>query len=269
MKESIGARGGAQPLFRRWETIEKRIRRARRVLLLLDFDGTLVGFSPKPQEVKLDAALRRLLNRLARHPRITLVFVSGRRRADVKRRAAVRGASYYGLHGWEARAGMRLKSGPRKQLEAAECQLAARIEGLPGVWLEDKQASFVMHYREAAGPAARKALAAAGSVARDFAPQLRALSGKKIWELLPAELPGKGATVKALANGHGPGALVIYAGDDTTDESAFAALRRGGVTIHVGRAGHAGRTAATRARYRVRDPQEMAIFLERLGDLIS
>jgi trehalose-6-phosphatase len=28
--------------------------------------------------------------------------------------------------------------------------------------------------------------------------------------------------------------VIVYAGDDTTDEAAFAALREGGVTIRVG-----------------------------------
>src|SRR5579875_2235416 len=149
MKNSKPARRRcAQPLFDHWDDFAVRARRARRVLLLLDFDGTLVGFKPKPEEVELDAPTRRLLARLARDSRVTLGFVSGRRRADVRRRVGVRGAQYYGLHGWESRPAMCLKGAPRKLLDAARAELAARIEGLPGVWLEDKQAGLVLHYRE-------------------------------------------------------------------------------------------------------------------------
>lgn len=263
MKESTGVLTGARSLFGCWNAFAARVRRSRRLLLLLDFDGTLVGFQPNPEKVKLGAPLRRLLTRLARHPRVTLGFVSGRRRADLSRRVGVRGALYYGLHGWESRrGGVRLKSAPRKQIEAAQTQLAARIKGLPGVWLEDKQASLVLHYRESPPAAARRAQAAARAVLRSFAPHLRGLPGKKIWELLPAGLPGKGDAVTSLANGHSRGALTIYAGDDTTDEPAFAALRRG-VTIHV------GGNRRTQARYRVRDPREMNRFLERLEGLLS
>jgi len=263
MKNSrSGTRRRVQRLFDCWGAFAACVRDARRVLLLLDFDGTLVGFKKKPEEVELDPATRRLLARLARHPRLTLGFVSGRRRADLSRRVGVRGARYYGLHGWESRSGMRLKAATRRQLVEARRQLAAKIEGLPEVWLEDKKASLVLHYREAPQAAARQAQAAARAVLRAFAPHLRGLPGKKIWELLPAGLPDKGAAVVRLANGHGSGDLAIYAGDDTTDEPAFAALEHG-VTIHV------GNNSKTQARYRVHDPREMILFLERLADLLS
>jgi len=263
MKNSKPApRRRSRSLFDCWGKLAARVRRARRVLLLLDFDGTLVGFKRKPEEVELDAATRRLLARLACHPRVTLGLISGRRRADVSRRVGVRGARYYGLHGWENRPGILLKGATRKLLEAARLQLAATIEGLPGVWLEDKQASLVLHYRGSPQASARQAQAAARAVLRVFAPHLRGLPGKKIWELMPAGLPGKGDAVASLANGQGRGTLAIYAGDDTTDESAFAVLRHG-VTIHV------GRSPRTQARYRVRGPRELILFLERLEDLLS
>ncbi|MGH9359830.1 MAG: trehalose-phosphatase [Terriglobia bacterium] len=252
----------ARPLFDCWRAVEARIRRAERVLLLLDFDGTLVGFKRNPEEVKLDAATRRLLANLARHPRVTLGFVSGRRRADLKRRIGVRNACYYGLHGWESHPGMRLDGASRKLLAAARGELAAKVEGEPGVWLEDKQASFVLHYRESPPRAALRAQAASRAVVRRFAPCIRSLSGKKIVELLPAGLPGKGEAVASVVNGRGRGALAIYAGDDTTDESAFAVLKRG-ITIRV------GSYAKTQARYRVRDPRELILFLDRLADLLS
>ncbi len=262
MREAARRIRSAQPLFDCWAAVEARIRRAKRVLLLLDFDGTLVGFKTEPEDVKLDRATRRVLTSLAKHPHVAVGFVSGRRRADVRRRVGVRGACYYGLHGWESRQGMRLKGASCKLLENARGELAGKIQGTPGVWIEDKQASFVLHYRGASQPAARRALAAARLIRRRFAPGLRGLRGKKIVEVLPAGLPGKGEAVANLVSKHRRGELVIYAGDDTTDESAFAALKRG-ITIHV------GGFAKTRARYRVRDPAELILFLERLADLLS
>lgn len=251
-----------RPLFDAWPALARRIRKAKCVLLLLDFDGTLVGFKPRPEEVRLDNSTRRLLSRLARHPRISLVFISGRRRADLRRRVSVQGARYWGLHGWEDVAGKRLSRQTRKAILRARKLLSMKVRGLRGVWIEDKQASFVLHFREASPRDARRARAAAQSALSSTGQPLRTLVGNKIQEFLPAELKGKGVAVKGIAAASPAGTLAVYVGDDTTDEAAFAALRRG-LTIHVGYNSH------TRARYRVDDPSEVRIFLERLGKLVA
>lgn len=252
----------AFPLFDNWNSISRRIQKASRLLLLLDFDGTLVGFKRRPEEVHLDASMRRLLNSLARHSRVRMAFISGRRRADLKRRVRVEGAEYWGLHGWEGQDGIPWKTGSRQNLVKAKRLLSGEIQGLAGVWIEDKQASLVLHYRGAASLGARRAQAAARKIASKFEPPLQLLAGKKIMELMVPELQGKGAAVRRLTKGYGNGALAIYAGDDTTDESAFAALKRG-LTIHV------GKNPRTQARFRLRDPEEVWIFLERLSKILQ
>jgi trehalose-phosphatase len=249
----------ARPLFENWQSVAGRLRKAQRVLLLLDFDGTLVGFKPKPEEVRLDAGLRGLLQRLARRPDVTVGFISGRRRADLRRRINVPGAQYWGLHGWEGAAGLPLNRGTRRKLMAACRLLEKETQGLKGIWIEDKQASIVLHYRAASLRDARQARGVMQRVSSSFTAELRILKGKKIWEMMPRELEGKGATVRKLAEKAGEGALVIYAGDDTTDESVFATLRRG-ITLHVGSNPH------TQARFRVRNPEEVRRFLELLEE---
>lgn len=248
----------ARPLFDDWKAISRRIQKASHLLLLLDFDGTLVGFKRRPEEVRLDASMRRVLTSLAKHARINLGFISGRRRADLKRRVKVPGAQYWGLHGWEGEGGIPWNPGSRQKLLAARRLLSENIGGFPGIWIEDKQASLVLHYRGASNSAARRAITAARKIAADVEPPLTILAGKKILELMTPELEGKGAAVRRLAGGCGNGTLAIYAGDDTTDESAFAALKKG-LTIHV------GESSETRARYRLRDPEEVHVFLDRLS----
>jgi trehalose-6-phosphatase len=56
--------------------------------------------------------------------------------------------------------------------------------------------------------------------------------------------------------------VVIYAGDDTTDETAFALLRKG-VTIRV------GRFRETEANFFVRSPGEVQMFLEKLEETLT
>jgi trehalose-phosphatase len=88
------------------------------------------------------------------------------------------------------------------------------------------------------------------------------LAGKKIWELLPAAIAGKGPATRRLLAKHPRRALPIFIGDDASDELAFAVLRDG-LTLHVG-----GKNG-TKAKFWLRDPAEVREFLERLEGVIS
>jgi trehalose-phosphatase len=244
-------------VFDHWRQVRARLRRAKRLLLLLDFDGTLVGFRRNPRDVKLQEGVRSLLTRLARRRDVSVGFISGRRRTDLVRRVNVAGARYWGLHGWENNIRCRLNGSSRRTILSLRRALGSAILQLPGVWLDDKQATLTLHYRGAPPAAARKARAITRKVLTLQAPQFRILRGKKIWELLPPEIGGKGAVVAHLVNGSPAGTVAIYVGDDTTDESAFAALTQG-LTIRVGRPNR------THARFRLRNPEEVRKFLERL-----
>lgn len=70
-------------------------------------------------------------------------------------------------------------------------------------------------------------------------PGLTILHGKNVLELLPRVNWGKGRAVLWIARRlasirHRRRAVILYAGDDATDEAAFAALKGRGVTIRVG-----------------------------------
>ena len=54
-------------------------------MLLLDYDGTLVPYAPRPALAAPDPALLDLLGRLAVMPGTAVHLVSGRRRADLER----------------------------------------------------------------------------------------------------------------------------------------------------------------------------------------
>lgn len=242
----------------------RRIHRAKRIALFLDFDGTLVGFKRNPKEVRLGDAERRLLERLSQRPRVRLVFISGRRRANLKKQVAVRRAEYLGLHGFESRAGRRLSVVSRQSLDRIQAAVNPKIHEFPGIWLDDKRSSLALHYRGAdAGLAAKARAAVMQALSQEQS--LRLLRGKKILEVLPPEIEGKGAAVLLALRRLGDGVLPVYFGDDATDEMAFAALRELGrdggpdpVTVHVGNGNH------TAAKYYVSTPGEVKICLERL-----
>ncbi|MBZ5545202.1 MAG: hypothetical protein LAO07_16240 [Acidobacteriia bacterium] len=94
------SRRGSRHLFDRWAGVSARLRGAEHVALFLDFDGTLVPLRHRPGDVWLNPVVRRAVESLARRRRVTVCLISGRRLADLRRRARIAGARYVGLHGW-------------------------------------------------------------------------------------------------------------------------------------------------------------------------
>ena len=230
-------------------------------MLLLDFDGTLTPLADDPDHVRLGSPVRRVLRRLARNPDLTVYIISGRCLSDLRQRAKVPGVHLLGLHGWENR-GATLPPEQKRLLLQARLWLAQWLPDSPGIRIEDKGYALTVHYR-GAKPWAVRAAEQTMRIAEDyFRPALRVMPGKKIWELLPRAIAGKGSASQRLLAGLPGDTLPIFIGDDTTDESAFATLAQG-LAIHV------GGEAETQANFRLRDPAEVLEFLERLEAVIS
>ncbi|MGH9454641.1 MAG: trehalose-phosphatase, partial [Terriglobia bacterium] len=136
----------------------------------------------------------------------------------------------------------------------------AALDGLPGVWIEDKKPAFVVHYRKASAADGRRAVAITRRGVKSHERELYLVEGNKVVDVLPLEIKGKGQAVLDELSNKPDGTLAVYAGDDTTDETAFAALARRGITILV------GNRRETQAQYQVRNPQELIGFLQKLQE---
>ncbi len=256
MPAALG-RPGARHLLDRWRQVAERFRTTKKLALFLDFDGTLVAFQTRPQAVHLNPAARRILTRLAKHPRLRVFIISGRRYADVRSRVKVPGVRCLGLHGWERGDRRSFPGHARALIEAARQLLSRGLSSFPGIWIEDKGLCLVLHYRQAPASAVRHACPLVRAILKAFEDDLRLMNGNKIWEVLSREVKGKGEAVRAVLGELSGSPLAIYLGDDRTDEAAFAVLRAG-ITVRV------GTPRNTRARYYLRDPEEVRQFLERL-----
>ena len=206
--------------------------------------------------MSLSLSLRRLLARLSRIRLIRVYVISGRTLADLRRLVPVTGVHLLGLHGYEGRLSGRMRR-ERNLLAKVKDVLERNLPMTKRIWIEDKKLGLAIHYREASAAAVRRAIPVINEICEHFRPRIHLLEGKKVWELLPTAIKGKGPAVRALISRQRRQVLPVFVGDDTTDEMAFAALPNG-LAIRV------GDRARTNAQFYVRNPGEVKLFLERL-----
>ncbi len=264
VKKQIVDGGAANPArraphaLRAWPEINAKIQQAVHLALFLDFDGTLVRLRRRPSDVRLPARAKGILTRLARHDKVFLAIVSGRKRDDLLRLVGIGGVHLFGLQGAE-RSGTKpiINRAARRALAAAKRQARSLLAATPGIWIEDKGAIFTIHFREAKPAGAEHARKILTKLLASSTHCLHALNGAKSWEVLPIEISGKGAAVLAQLRELPPGTIAVYIGDDGTDETALAVLKEH-ISIRVGEARN------TKANFYLRDPSEVLQFLRRL-----
>ncbi len=242
----------------------------RRVVLFLDFDGTLTPIQPRPEDARLAPEVRETLKGLARV--CPIAVVSGRDLPNLRRQVALPGIAYAGSHGFDIAMADGLEwhfpaAAPfAPTIAAAERALRERTGAIAGVQIERKRFSLSLHYRNAAVEQHGAVHAAVAEVVAQ-SKGLRDVPGKMVHELSP-DLPwGKGHAVLwilARLKLEGDAALPVYLGDDRTDEDALAVLVNRGIGIAVGDI-----PQPTSARYGLRDPGEVYGFLLRLAHALG
>jgi trehalose 6-phosphate phosphatase len=258
VKVGEGSRRRVSCAFDAWPEIIARLRAARWRAVFLDFDGTLVKIQRSPRVVRSSARVNRILERLERNPNLSVAVISGRRLSHLRRLLPVRGLRRLGLHGGEREGRpVHLSKASKLSLSRAKREAQVRLEKLRGVWVEDKRFSFCVHYRNADLTRARTAARILKKVLAPWRKSLHVLGGKKIWEVLPREIPGKFAAVREALKKMPSGTIAVYIGDDETDEGVFAVLKNQ-ITVRVGNAD------STRARYCLAAPQDVLRFLSHL-----
>jgi trehalose 6-phosphate phosphatase len=181
-----------------------------RAAIFLDVDGVLAPIVPRPGDARVPEELRAELRRLARSYAL-VACVSGRAGADARAIVGVPELTYVGNHGLEL------------EPEADEWtkRLDAFLAGVAWPRVENKGLTAALHYRDMHERSARSELDAVAERAR--AAGFVARYGRKVLELVPPLEANKGTAVTRLLDER---ALrrALYAGDDTTDLDAFAAL---------------------------------------------
>jgi len=237
---------------------------ARPLLVALDFDGTLAPLQDDPTRSRILPAGVEALAGLAAADGVELALVSGRAMSQLHTLAEVPPGTYLvGSHGAErarvTRFGLdrdvvQLTDDQADRLAALGAEAAQVARGRDGVWVESKPTAVVVHTRlappEVAEPAEAEAIALGGRLGTGV------LHGKDVVEISVLRA-SKGEAITALRDELGA-PVVLFAGDDVTDEHAFEALGEHDVTVKVG-------DGPTVARFRADSPEGLVAVLADLA----
>jgi trehalose 6-phosphate phosphatase len=223
-----------------------------RAAILLDVDGVLAPIVDVPADAAVPDDTRAELRRL--HGRYALVAcISGRSGADARRVVGLDELVYVGEHGLE--------------LVPDAAAWSDRLQGFAATvdWedVERKPLTVTFHYRRADDEAEAVAmLEAVATRARHegLVPRF----GRKVLELRPPVGADKGTAVAHLLGERGL-TRALYAGDDTTDLDAFAAVAPLELGVRVAVASPEGPAALREAAdVVVGGPAELLQLLQRL-----
>lgn len=237
----------------RYRAMLRRFARAD-ALLAFDFDGTLAPIVADPARAVLAESTRRLLSALARHRKVAII--TGRSVADAQKRLDdVALAALVGSHGIEPSPYMATAAAVVTSWRPV---LREAFSAPDGVRIEDKRHSVALHYRHVASP--DDAYESIGVVVARLGAGVRRVDGIQVVNLMPVGAPDKGDALLALRE-RLHAATVLYVGDETTDEDAFAVLTGPsalGIRVEA--------SESTGARYHIESQGAMDLLLGSLLD---
>ena len=240
--------------------IKKKYDKAKKRLLVLDYDGTLSTFVKNPEDATPTERTLQLLKNMVSDKRNKVVINSGRNHEVLDKwfeginldLAAEHGA-FYKIDGkWH----QNMKEKPVWDEEILDI-IQRTIDKTPRSELEIKNTALVWHYRNSdiwLAEMREKQLVnqLIGPVSRH---NLQIMRGNKIVEIKSPDY-NKGSELKRLLEKEDYD-FVLAIGDDTTDDDMFLALPEGGISIKVGDFSEA-------AEFRLPWQSEVVPFLEGL-----
>ncbi|NQU18108.1 MAG: trehalose-phosphatase [Candidatus Saganbacteria bacterium] len=219
----------------------------KKIFVFLDYDGTLTPIVKKPQLAKLSAARKKILKRVAKDKNVQMAIVSGRGIKNVKSFVGLSGIHYVGNHGFQIDKWVHPKARSAKESIAKIIRdIKQKLKKVKGIIYEDKIYTASIHYRLVPTIMHGKEMtsdldrlfACFNEIVRPYVARkkLMVTYGKKVLEIRPQVEWNKGeAVLMLLKKAGGVGKYFpVYIGDDTTDEDAFKAIGRSGLTIFVG-----------------------------------
>ncbi|GIV27227.1 MAG: bifunctional alpha,alpha-trehalose-phosphate synthase (UDP-forming)/trehalose-phosphatase [Bacteroidia bacterium] len=240
-----------------------KYRNAKNTIIFLDYDGTLVEFSEKPDDAIVSKDTKLLLKSIT-NKNTEIVIISGRNKDFLSKHflgipvtlIAEHGAFYkFPQQLWKKNT-ITTESSWKKNIKKI---LLMYCDRLSGSFVEEKKYSLVFHYRKSEPESAY-------SIITDMMDYLKNLlantnigvyKGNKIIEIKPFNI-SKGCITELFdLNSYD---LIIALGDDYTDEEMFKALLgfNNSITIKVG-------NAFTNAQYYLKSIHDVQRFLQKIA----
>lgn len=255
LTEKIDLDLSSDELLKAYKTSEKR-------LLLLDYDGTLVGFKSTPELARPDAGLISLIKKLAANEKNTVVIISGR--------------DHYTLGTWFGDLGIHLVAshglwikhpGTKWQMSMALSNewkssiihvMEVYADRMPGALIEEKDYSIAFHYRlcEPDMVSAKLHEVKDALVSMTHTMTIGLQEGNKVLEMKDLRVnKGYGASEFLKDPAYD---FIMSIGDDVTDEDLFEVLDDRSHSIKVGIGG-------TKAKYRLRSWRSVRALLGKMS----
>ena len=253
------------PIETRREHLETAYRNAKKRVLFLDYDGTLVGFKAIPEQAIPDQELKEILRNLTKDTRNTIVLISGRDRnildgwfADID---ALHLVASHGL--WMKQPGQKwvmTANLDNDWKDSVRPIFDLYADRMPGAIVEDKEFGISLHYRKCNPDMVVAKLNELKEtlVSMTKSSSLVLQEGSKVLELKDSRV-NKG-TATSLIIDHVGYDFIFGAGDDLTDEDAFRALPKTAFSVKVG-------LSRTAALYRTKSWMTMRKVLKRFTEM--
>lgn len=240
----------------------RSLAKTAQLTVALDFDGVLAPLVDRPNDAQGDPRSLQAISDLALLSGTTVAMVSGRSLESLR---AVSGSPdrvlLIGSHGaeydlGEGRAGIALTAEEKRALTELGRAVTSVASRHPESRIEHKPTGVALHTRGMAPDAASETQRDASRTVGASVLGVTQRAGKDVVEFSVVTAT-KGEAMHRLRL-HTTATAMLYAGDDVTDEDAFAALEPGDVSVKVG-------AGATVALHRLHGTAEVAQMLRVLA----
>ena len=231
-------------------------------LLILDYDGTLVGFKNNPLDAKPSNDLYDLLDQLQAEKNTTVAIISGRDKDTFDswfgnknyNLVTDHGVWWYSDKKWTA-----LERVKTDWMENIMPILETFVDRTPGTFIESKKYSLAWHYRMADPELAKIRTIELNTVLTSMVAnnELSILQGNKVIEIKSSNVnKGRAMNQIILQKTYD---FIAIAGDDWTDEYMFDEAPERAYTLKVG-------LENTKAKYHIKSHEKVLELLSKLSD---
>jgi len=257
-------------IFSKLSEIERKIKDLKHVALLLDFDGTISPIVKKPENAYITEKVRHTLKKINKV--FPIIIVTGRPFYVIKKKVKVAKFIYTASHGleWNLNNKLERKTLPKLTEEKIN-QIRQIIKNIkkdyPSLIIENKPYSVTFHYHRMS---VKDKKTFKGWLKKFLKPiykqsSIRIFHDKETIDITPNLHWTKGnvakLALKYLYKKTKRNYMPIYIGDSLTDEDAFIALKKDGITVRV------GKNKKSAAKWYLKNQKEVSFFLKWLLSL--